>query len=415
MNADAAAAARRPVRWAPLTAAAVIVAAVIGLSVAIGGSLGAPHSAGPVWLDHPGPGASVPLRTAPAFSGGTVPAYYVVVNGRSAQVLATANGAVLATIRTPTQSAGYFENVSGAADDRTFVLAAVRHLRTELYLLRLDPQAGAARLSPLPVTVATGSALQFAGLALSPDGIKLAVAVNDWAGATTPTTGARQAANCDCGPRVWVYDLATGSRREWVWPRVAFMTSAAAKGQASLSWAASDKTLAFDISAFTGVTTTVRLLDTTAPGMNLSKSRVVSLYVPAPELPVSIESPLITADGATIVLGRSQRGAGPGGSVPETLSVYDYSARTGQPLAISYQRHYVVPPSESGNLGPPPSILWANPAGTVLIISTGAEVSQESPEVGVLRRGTFTLLPSQGTDSAGTVAQAYTSPGTVAW
>jgi len=40
----------------------------------------------------------------------------------------------------------------------------------------------------------------------------------------------------------------------------------------------------------------------------------------------------------------------------------------------------------------------------VLIISTGAEVSQESPEVGVLRRGTFTLLPSQGTDSAGTIA-----------
>src|SRR5262249_36722456 len=161
MNAGAAAAPRRPVRWAALTAASVIVAAVIGLSVAIGGSSGAPHSAGPGWLDHPGAGARVRLRAPRAFRGGTVPAYYVVVKGRTAEVLATASRAVLATIRTPTQSAGYFENVSGAADDRTFVLAAVQHLRTELYLLRLDPQAGAAQVSPLPITVATGSAAQF--------------------------------------------------------------------------------------------------------------------------------------------------------------------------------------------------------------------------------------------------------------
>jgi len=122
-----------------------------------------------------------PLRAAEAFDGGVVPAYYVAVDGRLAEVGATATGAVLAAIRTPTPTAGYFEYVSGAADDRTFVLAAVRRLRTELYLLRLDPHARTATLSPLPFTVAIGADLQFAGLALSPDGRKLAVAVNNWA------------------------------------------------------------------------------------------------------------------------------------------------------------------------------------------------------------------------------------------
>ena len=229
MNTDATAARRRPIRWAVLLAVAVVVATGVGLAVTIGGSPGAPHSAGPALLASSGPEVTVRLDTAPAFDGGAVPAYYVAVDDGSAQVRATGTGAVLATIRTPARSAGYLAGIASTVGDRTFVLTAGRSTPlTLLYLLRLDPQAGMARLSPLPITVATPSALQFAGLALSPDGTKLAVAVNDWA------------PNRLRGPRVWVYDLAAGSRREWVWPGSALMTSAAAKGQASLSWTANE-------------------------------------------------------------------------------------------------------------------------------------------------------------------------------
>ncbi len=341
-----------------------------------------------------GPATTFPLRAATAFGVGAVPAYYVAVGGRSAEVGATATGAVLATIRTPAQSAGTFEYVSGAAGDRLFVLAAVRRLRTELYLLRLNPHARAATLSPLPFSVTTGPDLQFAGLALSPDGRKLAVALNSWA----PARGGDS--------RIWVYDLATGSRREWLWSGPGLMSSLTAKGQASLSWAAGNKTVAFEMQpGSTGWLTQVRLLDTGAPGSDLGKARVVVQSSERPDAPlVSIQSPMITPDGTKIVLGRYQAAALRHGSLPETLSIGEYSSATGQLLASSYEKHYVVPPSDSGNPGPAPSILWANPAGTVLIILTGAAVAQESPAIDMLRDGTLTPLPDNVLSAAGTVA-----------
>ncbi len=373
-------------------AAAVLAAVLVLWIIARGltGDLGARAQASP------GPASTFPLRSAPAFDGGAVPAYYVVADGRSAAVLATATGAVLATIRTPTESAGYLEQVSGAFDDRTFVLAAVRHLRTELYLLRLDPRAGKARLSQLPFTVATGAALQFAGLALSPDGRKLAVAVNNWA------------PKARGGSRILVYDLETGSRRDWVWPGFGLMTSAAAKGQASLSWTANDRTLAFDITSSTGATATIRLLDTAAPGTDLSASRVVTSVHNAD----GIETPLITADGSAILLGKNQLPASQRGATPETLSIDEYSAVTGRPLAVRYQWRSTVPRNDSGNYGQAPGILWTNPAGTVLVITTGSGVAQEGAAVGVLRADTFIVPPSPANPSASTVAW---SAGTVAW
>jgi hypothetical protein len=398
-------------RWVAAVAATAAVAVVIGLVAAIGGqphtpspALGLrtefPHEPGPGMLAPLlGPGTTVGLRTAPAVDGGAVPAYYVVVNGSSAKVLATATGNVLATVR----SAGGFAAVSAAAGDRIFGLAAVRKSRTELYLLRLNPQAGTARLNALPIAIPTGTSLQFAGLALSPDGTKLAVAVNNYS-SNTSTYGAG----------IWVYDLATGSRREW--RGAGKVTEGLAEGPGWLSWAADDKTLAFDFE--TGVLEaflTVRLLDTRAPGTNLSSSRVVlrSQEIRTTTQP-QLESPLITADGKTIVLGQCEVGnQGPGcpsigGSqgrfVPETLSIDEYSARTGRRIATVHQWRYDVPQAQSENPGPPPSVLWASQSGTVLIVSTGAPVATRSVELGILRDGTFTKLRVQGTALTGTAA-----------
>ena len=388
-------------RWAAPVAAAAAVAIVIGLSAAIGTRTGSHRHAASSMLSHLGPGTTVPLRSAPAVDGGAVPAYYVVIHGPSAAVLATATGTVLAMVR----SAVGFTVVSGAADDRTFVLAAAAKSRIALYLLRLNPQAGTARLNALPIAVATGGSLQFAGLALSPDGTRLAVAVNNYS-----------SNNSTYGAGIWVYDLATGSRREW--RGAGKVSEGLAGGPGWLSWAADDKTLAFDIE--TGVLEAflaVRLLDIGASGTNLDRSHVVlrSEEIRASPQP-QLESPLITADGRTVVLGECQvagTGQGPGcpgmsGSqgrfVPEKLSVDEYSARTGHRIATVFQRRYNVPEAQSGNPGPPPSILWSNPSGTVLIVSTGAALAAQSPELGILRDGTFTALRVQGTALTGTAA-----------
>jgi hypothetical protein len=382
-------------RWAAAVAATVAVAVVIGLAAAIGARAGSRHDVRVSMLSRLGPGTTVPLRSAPAVDGGAVPAYYVVIHGPSVEVLATATGTVLAMFL----PAAAFIGVSGAADDRTFVLAAEAKGRIELYLLRLDPQAGTARLNALRIPVATGSSMVFAGLALSPDGSKLAVAVNNWSS----------------GARIWVYDLATGSRREWRGGGTLILGTVPGWGR--LSWAADDKTLAFDFD--TGVLesfTTVRLLDTAAPGTDLSSSRIVLRWVEirATAQP-QLESPLLTADGSAIVLGQCQVagnqepgcpsiGGSQGRFVPETLSIDEYSARTGHRIAIDYQRRYDVPQARSGNPGPPPSVLWVNPSGTLMIVSTGAPVAGQSVELGILRDGTFTPLRVQGTALAGAAA-----------
>jgi len=403
-------------RWVAAVAATAAVAVVIGLAAAVGGPSHAPSPVLGLRTEFPskpgpgmlarllGPGTTVGLRTAPAVAGGAVPAYYVVVNGSSAEVLATATGNVLATVR----SAGGFAAVSGAAGDRIFVLAAVRKSRTELYLLRLDPQAGTARLAPLRIGVATGGSLHFAGLAVSPDASKIAVAVND------------SSLKTKYGARIWVYDLDTGSRREWLWPAA---DSAVTQGGLAprrpgwLSWADDDTTLAFGI--ITGVLeafTAVRLLNTAGAGTDLGKSRAVLRWVQITGITQpQIETPLLTANGRAIVLGQCEvAGASEPGCpamtdsqgrfVRETLSIDEYSTRTGHRLAIVYQRRYKVPQAQSGNPGPPPSVLWMNPSGTVLIVSTGAPLARRSAELGILRHGTFTPLRAQGTAKTGTAA-----------
>jgi hypothetical protein len=369
---------------------AVIAAATAALAV-----IGATAAVASYYRQHAassGGAVSVPLLRAPAFDGGAVPAYYVAALGRTsrlaapAQIRATATGALLAEVRPPSPFPSFIA-VTAAANDRAFVLAAQlpRQGPTSLFLLQLEPQDSTARLSRLPITVTTNHSLQLAGLALSPDGSKLAFAVNNWA------------TRCICGAQIWTYDLATGSHREWTWPGASLMTSPSAKGQASLSWAGNDKTLAFEID--TGLATSVRVIDTAAGGTNLGKSRrVLGPYLATSDPVVWIESPVLTADGTTIALGQEQitgqerfAGAGP---TSEKLSIEEYSARTGLSVAMIYRHRYRLPASQNGNSGPPPAVLWANAAGSVLIVSTGAAVSEEGGAIGVLRDGRFTPLTS---------------------
>lgn len=179
-------------RWlAPTIRAAAVVASLAGVIAACG---------------------SVPSGSSPTRSGGitasttrvqtNVPPYYVALIGSkpdyqgageyppadAAVVRATTSGAVLARIMPPHPYT--FAAVTGAADDRTFVLFGVSPLRrtsgpgmyygnyTQRFcLLRINPAASSrsarAQLTALPLTD-IGSGEQVQAMALSPDGKSLA-------------------------------------------------------------------------------------------------------------------------------------------------------------------------------------------------------------------------------------------------
>ena len=202
----------RNARWrawaAPLAAAALVLAAVGG-SLAVAANLRhQPATAGP----QAGPG---------------VPAYYVALitakpqsdvandlgssslTDSAAELRSTQTGAVLARI-TPPKPYVSFTGVTAAAGDRTFVLSAQGPQPSivppfpaqRFFLLRIDPAARAGArmtLTALPAAdVPAGYGIR--DMALSPDGTRLAAQIGDSLG---------YAEELD------VFDLATGTERAW--------------------------------------------------------------------------------------------------------------------------------------------------------------------------------------------------------
>ena len=208
-----------------------------------------------------------------------VPEYYVTLDNASnrpfnheyrdaspfqAVVGGTFTGARLTTVNPPAGST--FAGVTAAADDRTFVLDATPCSRPDTaslvctrtwYLLRLAPGTSApARLSRLPIP-ATAAGTQVAGMALSPDGSELAVALQPDA------DGPGQAAES-----LVLYSVATGAvLRTWTGPSGTIRTPGGWSREdsftATLSWLADGHTLVF------GNETAVRTLDATGHGQDL--------------------------------------------------------------------------------------------------------------------------------------------------
>jgi hypothetical protein len=355
---------------APLAAAAAVIA-VVATSLAL---TGPGHSAG-----HR-PGGVVTLGAAPAYDGGTVPPYYVALepgplSGASTQavVRATATGAGLAVI-TPPRPYREFTAVSAAADDRTFVLAAQRSSGLEKYFeLRLDPADHTARLTELPVPEEPGS--QVMGVALAPNGSKLAIALG----------GGGQGEQ-----EIKVVSLHTGSVRTWQGSGASDTINGVVQGANLLSWTANGRTLAFEV--ITGPSGFVpgheiRLLDTTAPGGSLWSSRVAIRFGS------DAADAMITPDGSKVV-------------VPiitlTTREFAEYSVTTGKRLAVLGSRHY-----RHANNGGYPLLLWADPAGSMLIVyddrPTGPQVTKTGePDAGVLAVVTGSrFMPLPGTDEQG--------------
>lgn len=372
------AARRRWSAWLTPLAAAASVAAVVAASLAIsatfhGHTPGSPHAArrGPHGAPVGGPAA---LRA--------VPPYFVDLPGnwqaRQAQVRSTVTGRTLATVRPP---APYriFSWISGAANDRTFVLAAQRYWHiapgnrgaraegldnttpTVFFRLTFHPGSGAAQLTRLAVPGKIQSA-QLAGLAVSPDGTKLAL---------------------DYRQSIEVVTLATGAVRRWVWPGNGWIGNWKPYGQI-FSWSADGKTLEFQQwgggkdGKDDGITT-VRLLDITAPGSSLKSARTALTFPTRPGgLNFSDLNTFLTPDGTRIVTATQS---------PARGAITEFSARTGQPILAE---------DEFAPLPGWQDVLWAGAKGKALVVQDprGKGSKYGRAEIlGVLAGNKFTPIP----------------------
>lgn len=353
----------RAVRW---LAAVAAVAAV--LSVIAGVSL-ASHSATRQSANHEGPGR--------------MPPYYVIVQnghvGLDATVIVrdSATGRVLATLRMPFLVPGGAGDITGAADDRTFVL----NDGYELFRLRLAADGRSARLSRLPIAL---SALDN-NVALSPDGSTVAIESQTckFVSKTNMQVVCRYSA-------IRLISLRTGATRTW-------NTRVPAQTGIWISWAGNTRILFSWVSAraTSAQPSGYRLLDVAGRGGGLLSARMLPLPPPPVFHGYFIPEPVfISPDGRAVIAATLSTG-GPSESPTVIMKIVERSARTGRLLRVLLEaREHNSIPILFGNEG-----CWVDSLG-----STGihALIECSSPKVvfGRWGNGRFTPLPGMPVFSA---------------
>jgi hypothetical protein len=309
----------RAVRWlAPVAAVAAVVGVVTGVSL----------------IDRPQGHQSAPLQSpVPPEPAGPMPPFYVTAwqtfagnNGGPIPTFAvvhdSATGAVLATVRVPTltdsQGGTQGPSVTAAADDRTFIITEQSDTPrvVRFYLLRVGADGRSATLSRLPLNVP--GYLSVTDVALSPDGTRLAMDVQDCSTRThtCPFTGVR------------VVTIATGAVSTW--------TTRANGAPFNVSWAGHEQ-VAFEWQSGVrtpppGQQTGCRLLSLTGAGGNLLAAQPIA--GPSAVATGFVPPALVTSDGRAVITSTVQNI--PEGSGRDTVvaRIVELDARTGQLLAV---------------------------------------------------------------------------------
>jgi hypothetical protein len=259
---------------------------------------------------------------------------------------------------------------SGAADDRTFVVAANRFRSArppapgpaQFYLFKLFPgSADPVRVTRLALqaTPATAVATQVTSVALSADGTELAV-LSD----TGKSVG------------LGVYSVATG-RRQHFWSAVISRGNLDNTPVTDLSWVG-DGTVAFAFIQAPHVRQDVRTLDVKASGTGLlAGSRVVwSQAVPSAAggtdgrgTPRTCDTPFLTGNGQAVVCATSSYSAS-----TKRLSALWLAYPLATPTRPRVIGSVQAPPGTQGFNGPN-TVDWANSTGTEVIGSWNPAVS----------------------------------------
>jgi hypothetical protein len=344
-------------RLAPAAAAvAVVVVAIAAVTVSR-----VMHNSAPV----PSPPATVTISSLVA--SGQVPRYYVAINGAGdAVVVATATGTTLATIRPPADST--IVAVTAAADDRTFILdeqlyavpetSANQAVQTRnFYSFRLNSAGQPGALDQF-LTLPAGQ--KVTGIALSPDGSKLALAVE------------RSQHNLGIN----VYGLPHSSPFR-TWTATAGTIGYGTDDAKSLSWTEDGSTLAFAW----GSTNGVRLLNLKASSDNLlTASRAA--FDGTSQGWACMFNPLLTPDGKTLVCGA--RVWSPDSISNDQIGYAEYAVATGKLVRVLGQRL-------TGPQGP--YLTWTNASGSVLIAAIQADAESARITFGVVTGNRFVPLP----------------------
>lgn len=386
----AAAPARRPAwerRWrgwlAPLTAAALVIAVAVTL----------------VTVRHSPNG-----RTVPSTATGGVPRYYVALHGgpglAGLLVGDTFTGATLAVIPPPINTV--FAGVTGAADDRTFVVSTYSTFHDRFhpsmlvtwYLLRITPGRKLGyRLARLPVPDVRSFTVQ--AIALSRSGRELAMTAVPGAGYQHHKTWVMR-----------IYSVATGKLlRSWS----ADESTAAYQGGnypgfqgAPLSWADGDRAVIFGTllpstsrpAAKNAPRQTERLIDVTAKSGDLiSASRVlwpmpVTAGPHAPE-GCKVGTPVVSADGKTVACVTKPMWRG---NQPRATHVWlAYSTSTPTVPRFLYQATVKGPLAHATGAW----VLWIDRSGGTMIIEwqQGVANGRSHAHFGVLSHGRFRPIP----------------------
>lgn len=401
---------RRLRTWLVPAAAAAAVVLVAATLVTLR-SLGNGHAAAPA--------ASPSLIAGPALAADAIPRYYVEL-GTARSVGAKGNWAIIVgdqqarkTIATyPLPPGQVMSNgaVSGAADDRTFVVSAAtdgtdqplgkgtvpRRESATWYMVRIFPgSAKPVRMIQLHLPSLPANEV-VREIALSGDGTELAV--------LSVKTG--ESATADAPLTLQVYSVVTG-RLQHSWSAGIDETQANRSPISDLSWVG-DSTVGFAVTYTPEVREEVRTLHVSASGASLlAASRVVwSQDVKATPLtpeekatilvleptPHACDTPFLTSNGQTVVCGNS------------TYSTKDKRLSA---VWLAYPLATPTRPRVLGSVQEPQnvsafnghiSVDWVNPAGTEIIAAWNT---------------TVITGPSNNPVSATTNNEAYIGNGTV--
>jgi hypothetical protein len=409
-------------RLAPIAAAvAVIAVAVAMVMVSRNVDHGATSTGSASSSLSSGPG---PVKAGPPLSSyvasGKVPRYYVSVeshgnpnfNPSYAVVRATATGAVLGMVA-PAGGRTVLA-VTAAADDKTFILDTAPWVNADQSFeprsfleLRVNPEGTIFSQRALSVSVPAGQLMT--GFALSPDGSKLAVAIQPDNNKHEPDL-----------TEVKVVTLATGAVLTWTANGTIGFGPDDAR---SLSWPENERTLAFDWEGNgPGIHTGIWLLSLDSGGgsllahsreavtlLNQASPGTAPVLVPtssgtAPGLrpasslsaqpvtpPTCQEDSIISLDGSVIVCGaitalnETVKPNGSGLQRGAETAFFEYSVASGKVTRVL--GHWTF-----GSVGAlSVEVLWSNASGSVLI---GVIPDGGGGRVGVISGNEFTPLHS---------------------
>jgi len=368
----------------PLTAAAAVIAVAATL-VAV--------------RDDRGPTQAPTAPTANA-AVASAPRYYVQLgslnpaNGfRDAIVGDSRTGKTLATVKSP---AGVgFAGVTGAADDRTFVIDATSEtkpikpnewppLTHTWYQLRIAPGTQhPAELTKLPIALPADSA-GVVGLALSPDAGTLAVLFQP--GQAGPAGDSARGAG---GPfTLRTFSLVTGKPlRTWTAPegKISTTVGGGSDNEADLTWTADGQTLAFMFPP-AAWPSYERTLNVTGKGTSLLTGSRPVLAIPNPGKQDNCLSLLLASDGRTMVCGSETTGSHGCQQEPQFNL---YSAATGKLTRVLYRYQGTCFSGEA-------AVVWTGAGGTAIGVIAAERIVKTRAttdwEVGVLAAGKFTPL-----------------------